>query len=124
MQQPEQRMSNLRERLETHQVSIYFAAVIAAGLAAWLVPGTAGLEGAINPALAFMLFVTFLQVPLAELGQALTRLRFLSALLTANFLVVPLLVALLVQLLPDEPLIRLGVLMVLLTPCIDYVVTF
>jgi len=34
------------------------------------------------------------------------------------------LVALLVQLLPDEPLIRLGVLMVLLTPCIDYVVTF
>lgn len=53
-----------------------------------------------------------------------TRVRFLGALLVTNFLVVPLLVALLVQLLPDDPMIRLGLLMVLLTPCIDYVVTF
>src|SRR5690606_17376063 len=30
----------------------------------------------------------------------------------------------LTQFLPPEPLVRLGVLLVLLTPCIDYVVTF
>lgn len=78
----------------------------------------------INPALAFMLFVTFLQVPLAALGQALKEIRFLSALLAVNFVVVPLLVALLIPFLPDDPLIRLGVLIVLLCPCIDYVVTF
>ncbi len=45
-------------------------------------------------------------------------------LMATNFLVVPLLVAALVQFLPPEPMIRLGVLLVLLTPCIDYVVTF
>lgn len=37
---------------------------------------------------------------------------------------VPLFVALLVQFLPPDPMVLLGVLLVLLTPCIDYVVTF
>jgi len=50
--------------------------------------------------------------------------RFLGALMVSNFVVVPLLVALLVQFLPPDPMVRLGVLFVLLTPCIDYVVTF
>lgn len=117
-------MSELRDRLEMHQVAIYLGAVIAATLFALTSLDTNRLEAAINPALAFMLFVTFLQVPLADLGRAFTRLRFLGALLTANFLVVPVLAALLLQLLPPDPMIRLGVLLVLLTPCIDYVVTF
>jgi len=114
----------LRDRLEHRQIIIYFAAVVVAAAVALLVPGTEALEGAINPALALMLFVTFLQVPLADLGRAFTRIRFLGALLTTNFLIVPLLVALLVQFLPADPMVRLGVLLVLLTPCIDYVVTF
>jgi len=114
----------LRDRLEHRQIIIYFAAVVVAAAVALLVPGTDALEGAINPALALMLFVTFLQVPLADLGRAFTRIRFLGALLTTNFLIVPLLVALLVQFLPADPMVRLGVLLVLLTPCIDYVVTF
>lgn len=37
---------------------------------------------------------------------------------------IPLLVAALMLFLPTDPMIRLGVLLVLLTPCIDYVVTF
>lgn len=51
-------------------------------------------------------------------------MRFLAALLVANFVVIPLLVAGLIQFLPADPMLRLGVLLVLLTPCIDYVVTF
>lgn len=117
-------MQTIRERLEKHQISIYFAAVVLAGLAALLLPGTTKLESGINPALALMLFVTFLQVPLADLRGAFARGRFLAALLVTNFIVVPVLVAILVQLLPADPLVRLGVLLVLLTPCIDYVVTF
>jgi ACR3 family arsenite efflux pump ArsB len=39
-------------------------------------------------------------------------------------MIVPLLVALLVQFLSADPMVMLGVLFVLLTPCIDYVVTF
>jgi ACR3 family arsenite efflux pump ArsB len=59
-----------------------------------------------------MLFVTFLQVPLADLAQAFSRIRFLAALLTANFLVVPLLVAGLIQFLPADSMVWLGVLLI------------
>ncbi len=114
----------VRDLLETRQVGIYFGAVLLGALAGALIPGAEALEPAINPALALMLFVTFLQVPLAALGQALRDLRFLTALLTVNFVLVPLLVVALIQFAPDDPLIRLGVLIVLLCPCIDYVVTF
>ncbi len=79
---------------------------------ALLVPGTSALENAVNPALALMLFVTFLQVPVAELGRAFTQVRFFGALMAANFIAVPLLVAGLIQFLPAEPMLRLGVLLV------------
>lgn len=117
-------MQAIRDRLENSQIAIYFGAVAAGLLAAFALPSTTILEAAINPALAVMLFVTFLQVPLNELGRAFTNTRFLAALLTTNFIVVPLLVWALLPLVPSEPLIRFGVLLVLLAPCIDYVVTF
>ncbi|MCB4823049.1 arsenic resistance protein [Roseicella aerolata] len=103
---------------------IYFGAVAVAAALAQAFPGTAALEAAIIPALAVMLFVTFLQVPLGDLGLAFARWRFMATLLAANFLAIPLLAAVLAQLLPPDPLIRLGALLVLLTPCVDYVVTF
>jgi len=78
----------------------------------------------VNPALALMLFVTFLQVPIADLKRSFGNGRFLGALVVANFVIVPLVVALLLTFAPDEPIVRLGILLVLLTPCIDYVVTF
>ncbi|KNC92183.1 arsenic resistance protein [Trabulsiella odontotermitis] len=117
-------MGNLRDTLEQRQVIIYFTTVAVAALAALLIPGTEHLEQLVNPALAMMLFVTFLQVPVTELGRAMTQLRFLVSLLLTNFIAVPLLVVVLSPLLPDDPLLQLGVLMVLLCPCIDYVVTF
>ncbi|MGU3359543.1 arsenic resistance protein [Methylobacterium sp. M6A4_1b] len=121
---PRDRIGPLRDLFEDRQIGIYFAAMAAAAGAALTVPGTAALEAGIDPALALMLFVTFLQVPLRELGRTFIRVRFLAALMGVNFLAIPLLVAGLVQLLPVDPMLRLGVLMVLLTPCIDYVVTF
>ncbi len=117
-------MQDVRGALESRQIAIYFCAVAVAAGIGLVVPGTAALEVAVNPALALMLYVTFLQVPVAELRRALGQARFLSALLTANFAVIPVLAAVLIQFLPAEPMIRLGVLLVLLTPCIDYVVTF
>nr|WP_325262516.1 arsenic resistance protein [uncultured Rhizobium sp.] len=117
-------MAEIRETLENRQVSIYLAAVIIGTAIAMTIPGTTILEAWINPALAFMLFVTFLQVPIGELGQAFSKFRFLGGLLLTNFVAVPVLVGILVQFLPVDPMIRLGVLLVLLAPCIDYVVTF
>lgn len=114
----------LRDRLEGGQVAIYFVAVALGATVALTVPGTSSWEAAINPALALMLFVTFLQVPLAELGRSFRQGRFLAALVVTNFIVVPLLVAALLPFAPADPLVRLGVLLVLLCPCIDYVVTF
>lgn len=115
---------DLREALENQHVKIYFGAVVLAALVGVVFPSATALEAGINPALAFMLFVTFLQVPLAELGRAFLHVRFLAVLLATNFVVVPALLFGLMQFLPAEPMIRLGVLLVLLTPCIDYVVTF
>ncbi|MDQ3186511.1 MAG: arsenic resistance protein [Pseudomonadota bacterium] len=117
-------MQNIREVLEKYQIVIYFSTVVIAAMVALLVPGTTALETGVNPALALMLFVTFLQVPLSDLRRVFAHVRFLAALLVGNFIVIPLLVAVLVQFLPIEPMVRLGVLLVLLTPCIDYVVTF
>lgn len=114
----------MRDILERQQVWIYFAAVALAAILGVTVSGTGELEGAINPALAFMLFVTFLQVPLPEIGRGFRETRFLGALLVSNFIAVPILAFLLSQLATDDALLRLGILMVLLTPCIDYVITF
>lgn len=117
-------MTVLRETLENRQVPIYFGVVVLGAIAAVTLNGMTALEIGINPALAFMLFVTFLQVPFAELRVAFSRFRFVGVLLLTNFIVIPVLVGALIQFLPPDPMIRLGVLLVLLAPCIDYVVTF
>ncbi len=116
--------SKLRDFLEQRQIGIYFLTVLVGAALAVLWPGTAGWDFVINPALALMLFVTFLQVPLAELARALRNVRFLGVLLFTNFVLIPLLVSVLILLAPPDPMIRLGLLLVLLCPCIDYVVTF
>jgi ACR3 family arsenite transporter len=117
-------MSALRDRLEGAQILIYFAAVCTAAIAATALSGAERIEPAINPALALMLFVTFLQVPLASLREAFRNGRFFGVLLAVNFAAVPVLVMILAQFAPPDPLVRLGILIVLLCPCIDYVVTF
>ncbi|HBP0979080.1 arsenic resistance protein [Comamonas sp. Y6] len=117
-------MENIRATLEARQVWIYFLAIACGALLGLTVPGMGTLEAAINPALAVMLFATFLQVPLAEIGAALRNVRFLGALAVTNFVIIPIVAAALVQFLPAEPMLRLAVLFVLLAPCIDYVITF
>lgn len=117
-------MEHLKAGLERQQIGIYFAAIFLAVVVALIVSRTEHLEAWANPALALMLFVTFLQVPLTELGQAFTHGRFLTALLVANFVAIPLFVAALTPVFPASAMVQLGVLLVLLTPCIDYVVTF
>ncbi len=71
----------------------------AAGLSGIEVPDSLAALGALATAwrarfaLPLMLYVTFLQVPVAELRRAFGQVRFLAALMTANFIVVPLRVA-------------------------------
>ncbi|MEU5852121.1 bile acid:sodium symporter [Saccharopolyspora shandongensis] len=111
--------------MERHQVAVYVGALAAGAIVGWAAPGAGpGLEQAINPVLAALLYVTFLQVPAAELGRSLRAGRFLGAALVVNFVVVPLVVAAMFAFLPANQAVRLGVLLVLLTPCVDYVIVF
>ncbi|MEV4877698.1 arsenic resistance protein [Streptomyces cyaneofuscatus] len=113
------------ERMEHHQVAVYLAAMALGALLGLAVPSFGpGLEHLINPVLGALLFVTFLQVPAAELLRSLRDGRFLSAALVVNFVVVPLVVAALFTFLPADRAVRLGVLLVLLCPCVDYVIVF
>lgn len=111
--------------MERHQVAVYVAAMATGALVGWGVPEIGpGLEHAINPVLAALLYVTFLQVPAAELARSMRAGRFLTAALVVNFLVVPLVVAAMFAFLSADQAVRMGVLLVLLTPCVDYVIVF
>ncbi|QHE89127.1 arsenic resistance protein [Hydrogenophaga sp. BPS33] len=114
-----------RLTLERHQVWVYLVAIglgLAAGTA-WPEIGPA-LERLLWPTLAALLFVTFLQVPLLHVRDALRDRRFAVAVLLGNFVVLPLLAWALVKAFDFDPVMRLGVLLVLLVPCTDWFITF
>lgn len=114
-----------RDWLEHHQIALYFAAVVVAALAGLLSGDFASVMAlAITPAIAVLMYAMFLQIPFLELRQAFTNRRFVGALLLANFVLVPLLVWLLTLPLAANKALLAGALLVLLTPCIDYVVVF
>ncbi|MFF0903348.1 UNVERIFIED_CONTAM: arsenic resistance protein [Kocuria sp. CPCC 205316] len=109
---------------ERHQVAVYLVAIAAAILVGWTVPGAPVLAPAITPVLGLLLFATFLAVPFASLGRAFADLRFLAALLAVNFVVVPVVVLGLSRTVAGHEALLLGVLLVLLAPCVDYVIVF
>ena len=114
-----------RDTLEHHQIPLYFVAVLLAAAFGLLVPSSAsGLGMLVTPAIAVLMYAMFLQIPFLDLRQGLANKRFLSALLLANFILVPLLVWALTRGLVGHPALLVGALLVLLTPCIDYVVVF
>ena len=111
--------------MERRQVAVYVAAMAVGAGIGLLAPAVGTwLERAINPVLGALLYVTFLQVPAGELLRSLRDGRFLGAALVVNFVVVPLVVAAMFAFLPADQAVRLGVLLVLLTPCVDYVIVF
>lgn len=114
-----------RERLEENQIWIYAVALaLGGGIGLWRPAIGENLELLISPVLAIMLYGMFTQIPFLHLREAFANRRFTAALLTVNFIAVPVLVWLLLRLLPEQPPLLLGVCLVLLTPCIDYVIVF
>lgn len=111
--------------MERHQVAVYVGAIVAGVTVGRLAPSLgSGLERVINPVLGALLYVTFLQVPAKDLLRSARAGRFLAAALTVNFVVVPLAVAAMFAFLPADQAVRVGVLLVLLAPCVDYVIVF
>jgi ACR3 family arsenite transporter len=114
-----------RQQLERYQVWIYLGAILAGLALGSIVPGVSdAFEALLWPALGFLLYTTFTQVPLTHLPDAFRDRRFMGAVLIGNFLLVPFVVWGLLAFLPDDPAIRLGVLLVLLVPCTDWFITF
>ncbi|MDH0304737.1 MULTISPECIES: bile acid:sodium symporter [unclassified Pseudomonas] len=114
-----------REQLERNQIPLYFIAVALAAAVGLLAPGMAQpLEVLVTPAIAVLMYAMFLQIPFLDLRAGLGNRRFMGALLLANFVLVPLLVWIGTRGLADHPAVLVGALLVLLTPCIDYVVVF
>jgi ACR3 family arsenite transporter len=118
-------VSAVVDRLERDQVAVYPAAVALGVLIGLVAPGADGVfEALIYPVLGVMLYATFVQVPFTALRAAFADRRFLIAAFGVNFVVVPPIVFALSRLAPDGQAVELGVLLVLLTPCIDYVIVF
>lgn len=114
-----------REQLEKNQIPVYFVAVIVAAFGGLLAPDASqALRAMVTPVIAVLMYAMFLQIPFLDLRNGLADKRFMAALLTANFVAIPLLVWALTMGITDHPAILVGVVLVLLTPCIDYVVEF
>ncbi|WP_136591397.1 arsenic resistance protein [Salinigranum halophilum] len=114
-----------RDWLQRHQVTIYAASVVLAVSFGVGLPSAAPLfEQVITPVLAVLLYVTFLEIPFTRFRRAFTNVRFIAAALGMNFFIVPVVVYVLTRFLPPEPALLIGAFMVLLTPCIDYVIAF
>jgi arsenite transporter len=117
--------SGIVAAMERRQVGLYLLAIAAGAAFGWAVPAAAGpLEHAVSPVLGLLLFATFLGIPFAALGQAARDVRFMAAVLILNFAVVPLVAFGLSRFVTHDQALLVGVLLVLLTPCIDYVIVF
>ncbi|MFB7892856.1 arsenic resistance protein [Microbacterium sp. NPDC056044] len=118
-------MRSAVEWAERHQVALYLGAIAAGVSVGLLVPGLAhALELAIAPVLGLLLYATFLGVPFTKLGAAFRDGRFLVTVLVLNFVLVPALVFGLSRFVAADQALLVGVLFVLLTPCVDYVIVF
>lgn len=114
----------LAAALERHQVALYLAGIAAGAVVGWAVPGADAWAVLVEPVLALLLLATFLAVPFAALGAGLRDGRFLGALLVLNFVVVPAVVFGLSRFVAHDDALLVGVLLVLLAPCVDYVIAF
>jgi ACR3 family arsenite efflux pump ArsB len=110
---------------ERHQVALYLVALgvgAAVGLGAPAVASPA--EAAVTPVLGLLLYATFLGVPFGRIGAALRDGRFLLTVFAVNFGIVPVVVFALSRIVAHDRALLIGVLFVLLTPCVDYVIVF
>lgn len=113
------------EKLEQHQIKIYllcFASGLILGITS--TNQTSPLEKLLEPAIATLLYTMFCQIPFKQLLSGFQQKRFLLALMIVNFILIPLFIAGTYRFLPDSESVRFGIYLVLLTPCVDYVIFF
>ncbi len=113
-----------KKTLEKKQVFIYLITILISFLLGLYWEESQHLERLIEPVIAVLLYSMFCQIPFLEIREAFKNKNFFAALLVGNFILIPLLVTLLVLVFQPAPLVSLGIVLVLLTPCVDYVIVF
>lgn len=107
------------------QVPFFVAGILLGATLGLLAPRSAPIaEALVAPALIALLYATFLAVPFVDVARGLRDLRFLSAAVVLNFVLLPAVVFGLSRFVAHDHALLVGVLLVLLTPCIDYVIVF
>lgn len=111
--------------LEKLQTVIMLAAIGLGYLTGRLIPGAEAASGLITPALMAMLFGLFLSIPLQDLRAGFLNVKFTAVSLALNFVWIPILGWWLSGFfLADSPALRLGYMMLLVTPCTDWYLVF
>lgn len=92
-----------KEYLEVQQIKIYVIAIVAAVLLGVAFPKySLQLDKVISLTIAILLYSMFRQIPFLQIKKALSNWQFIKALLTINYIFVPLLVWLLAQFLSSN----------------------
>lgn len=111
-----QRIQRWIDFLAEHQVLFYVVAIL---LGLFVSPWD--LEKLVTPVLGLLMLSTFAALPLRRVRLAP---RLTVVILALNFLIVPCVVWALVQPVRGDQVLIIGITLVLLAPCIDYVVPF
>lgn len=115
---------------DSMEIGRYQPALIMAAALAGLVIGAALGPGdraswLVEAFLMLMLYVLFLSVDLGKVGGSLRNVRFTASALCLNFLLAPFVAYLLgIAFFPDSTDVRIGLLMMLATPCTDWYLVF
>ena len=78
---------------DQYQISFYVSAILFGGLCAYFLSMNYLGLSAVEFVLPILLFVTFLQVPAAEIPRGLKSGRFIAALIVGNFIFIPIVVS-------------------------------
>ncbi|MDZ5712856.1 arsenic resistance protein [Jeotgalibacillus haloalkalitolerans] len=82
-------------------------------------------EVLILPLLAFMIYLTFLQIPSKEIKASFRNKTFSTSAVLINFLWTPFFAwVLTLVFFPDQPALAIGLIMLLVTPCTDWYLIF
>lgn len=113
-----------REFLEEKQIPIYLITLALSATVGIIWSGASIMQNTVEPIIAVLLFSMFCQIPFFKLQEAFKNKAFFKALILGNFVLIPSLVWVLTNIFSLDTATHLGVLLVLLTPCIDYVIVF
>lgn len=119
-------MQHFKTKIEHFQIYIYFSALILAIVIGLNFPSISGiLETFVAIFIAILMFSMFSQIPFFELQKHVLNLKYVMALIIANFVILPIFVYILISIFNiNESALLIGLFLVLLTPCIDYVIVF